>query len=73
MKGRVTSWKRDKDENPGGLANANPILNTQEYMFAFNDGDETVSNVNLIAEAMYMQCDPNRNQYVLLDLIIDHK
>jgi hypothetical protein len=28
---------------------------------------------NLIAEAMYAQCDPNRNQYVLLDSIIDHR
>jgi hypothetical protein len=29
--------------------------------------------VNLIAEAMYAQCDPDRNQYVLLDSIIDHR
>ncbi len=28
---------------------------------------------NLIAEAMYAQCDPDGNQYVLLDSIIDHK
>jgi hypothetical protein len=27
----------------------------------------------LIAEAMYAQCDPDGNQYVLLDSIIDHK
>jgi hypothetical protein len=48
--------------NPVGLANANPILNTREYTFT-----------NLIAEAMYAQCDPDRNQYVLLDSIIDHR
>ncbi len=73
MKGRVTSWKRDKDGNPIGLANANPILDTREYTFTFNDGDETVLNANLIAEATYAQCDPDRNQYVLLDYIIDHR
>jgi hypothetical protein len=73
MKGRVTSRKRDKDGNPVGLANANPILNTHEYTFTFNDGDETVLNGNLIAEAMYAQCNPDRNQYVLLDCIIDHR
>ncbi len=73
MKGRVTSRKRDKDGNPVGLANANPILDTHEYTFTFNDGDETVMSANLIAEAMYVQCDPDRNQYVLLDSIIDHK
>ncbi len=44
MKGRVTSRKRDKDGNPIGLANANPILDTREYTFTFNDGDETVLN-----------------------------
>jgi hypothetical protein len=30
-------------------------------------------SANLIAEAMYAQCDPNGNQYILLDSIIDHK
>jgi hypothetical protein len=72
-KGRVTSWKRDKDGNPIGLANTNTILNTREYTFTFNDGDETVINANLIAEAMYVQCHPDGNQYVLLDSIIDHR
>ncbi len=56
---------------PVGLANANPILDTREYTFTFIDGDETVLNANLIAEAMYAQCDPNGNQYVLLDSISD--
>ncbi len=73
MKGRVTSRKRDKDGNPVELANANPILDTREYTFTFDDGDETALNVNLIAEAMYVQCDPDGNQYVLLDSIIDHR
>jgi hypothetical protein len=73
MKGRVTSQKRDKDGNPVGLANANLILDTREYTFTFNDGDETVLNANLIAEAMYAQCDLDGNQYVLLDSIIDHR
>jgi hypothetical protein len=45
----------------------------REYTFTFNNGDETVISSNLIADAMYAQCDHNRNQYVLLDFIIDHK
>ncbi len=72
-KGRVVSRKRDKDSNPIGLANANPILDTREYTFTFNNGDETILNANLIAEVMYAQCDLDRNQYVLLDSIIDHR
>ncbi len=73
MKGRVTSQKRDKDGNPVGLANADPILNTHAYTFTFDDGDETMLNENLIAEAKYAQCNPDRNQYVLLHSIIDHR
>ncbi len=73
MKGHVTSQKRDKDGNPVRLANTNPILDTREYTFTFDDGDETVLNANLIAEATYAQCDPDRNQYVLLDSSIDHR
>jgi hypothetical protein len=72
-KGRITSQKRDKDGNPIGLVNASPILDTREYMFTFNNGDETVLNANLIAEVMYAQFGPDGNQYVLLDSIIDHR
>jgi hypothetical protein len=72
-KGHVTAQKRDKDGNPIGLADANPILDMREYTFTFNEGDETVMSTNLIAKAMYAQCDPDGNQYVLLDSIIDHK
>jgi hypothetical protein len=73
VKGHVTSRKRHKDSNPVGLANANPILDTREYTFTFDDGDETILNANLIAEAMCVLCDPDGNQYVLLDSIIDHR
>jgi hypothetical protein len=73
MNGRVTSRKRDKDGNPVGLANTNPILDMREYTFTLDDGDETVLSANLIAEAMYAQCNPDRNQYIFLDSIIDHR
>jgi hypothetical protein len=65
--------KEDADGNPIGLANAKPILDTHEYVTEIDDGDETELNVNLIAEAMYAQCDPNGNRYVLLDSIVDHR
>jgi hypothetical protein len=66
-KGRVKSRKRDADGNPIGRADANPILDTREYIVEFENGDEAELNANLIAEAMYAQCDPDGNQYVLLD------
>jgi hypothetical protein len=70
MKGHVTSQKRDKDGNPVGLANANPILDTHEYTVTFNNGDKTVLNANLIAEAMYVQCDPNGKKRVSWTLFL---
>ena len=35
MKGHVTFRKRDKDGNPVGLANTNPILKRHKYTFTF--------------------------------------
>ncbi len=73
VKGRITSQKKGDEGDPVGLANAIPILNTREYTFTFDDGGETILNANLIAEAMYVQCNPDGNQYPLLDSIIDHR
>jgi hypothetical protein len=68
----VSARKRDRDGNPVGLANSNPILDTGSYIINFNDGDQTELTANLIAESLFSKCDPNGNQYVLLDEIIDH-
>ncbi len=73
MRGCVTAQKRDADGNPKGRANFNPILDTREYTVTFDNGDVTDLTANLIAESMYAQCDPDGNQYVLLDSLIDHQ
>ncbi len=49
VKGLVKSHKRDADGNPIGWADANPILDTREYIVEFEDGDEAELNANLIA------------------------
>ena len=69
--GRVTKRARDSDRNPLGTAHENPILDTCQYIFEFNDGDEAEPTVNVIATNMYAQCDLEGNQYVLLDPLID--
>ena len=48
-------------------------MDTREYVVTFDDGDVTDMTANLIAESMYAQCDPDGNQYVLLDAIIDYR
>ncbi len=72
VKGRVTACKRDWDGNPIGHANDNPILDTTSYIVDFDDGDQTELTANKIAESLYLQCDPDGNQYVLLEEIVDH-
>ncbi len=69
----MTSQKRDVDGNLKGTANANPILDTREYTVTFDDGDITELTANFIAESMYAQCNPDGNEYVLLDSIIDYR
>jgi hypothetical protein len=73
VKGRVTACKRDRDGNPVGRANDNPILDTRLYIVKVDDGDQTELTANMIAESLYSQCDPDGNQYVLLEEIVDHQ
>ncbi len=73
VKGHVTARKRDRDGNPVGHANDNPILDNRSYIVDFDDGDQTELTANMIAESLYLQCDPNGNQYVLLEDILDHQ
>ena len=61
------------DGNPVGLANSNPLLDTRFYIVDFDDGDQTKLTANLIAGSFFSQCDPDGNQYVLLDEIVDHQ
>ena len=71
--GRVTKRARDPDGNAMGTAHANPILDTRQYIVQFNDGDEAELAANVIATNMYAQCDPDGNQYILLDSLIDFR
>jgi hypothetical protein len=72
VKGRMCARKCDRDGDPVGLANSNPILDTRSYIIDFDNGNQTELTANLIAESLFSQCDPDGNQYVLLDEIVDH-
>ena len=50
-----------------------PILYTRLYEVEFIDGRMAEFSANAIAEHMYAQCDPDGNQYLLLDAITDHQ
>ncbi len=72
VKGHVTARKRNRDGNPVGHANDNPILDTRSDIVNFDDGDQTKLTANMIAESLYLQCHTDGNQYVLLEEIVDH-
>jgi hypothetical protein len=73
VKDHMTAHKRDRDGNPVGRANDNPILDTRTYIVGFDDGNQTELTANMIAESLYLQCDPNSNQYVPLEKIVIHQ
>ena len=56
-----------------GKANQNPILDTRSYQVQFPGGEIAPYAANLIAENMITQCDPDGNQFLLLESITDHK
>jgi hypothetical protein len=56
-----------------GRSNPNPILDTRVYEVVFDDGDVTSLTANMIAQAMYAQCDSDGYQYMLLDQLVDHR
>ena len=70
---RVFHQKRDADGKVMGTAHHNPALDSLIYEVRFPDGRTEELAANVIAEAIYVQCDANRNQYVLLDAIMDYR
>jgi hypothetical protein len=72
-KGHISACKCDNAGILTGLADPNPILDTCSYIVDFADGDQAELSANLIAKSLYSRCDPDGNQYFLLEGIIDHR
>ncbi len=53
---------QDNADNPVGLVDANPILDTQSYIVDFSDGNQAKLTANLIANPFYSLSDPARTQ-----------
>ncbi len=71
MQGTMKACKRDLDGNPIGRWLDNPILDTRLYDVEFPDGEVTLLMANAIAQAMYVQCNVDGNEYLLLDSFVD--
>ena len=69
--GKVTKRLKDKDGNPIGTANNNPILDTRIYDIEFQDGHTEAISANIIAENLFSQIDEEGRRYAILDQIVD--
>ena len=69
------AWKRaqNADGELTGTKNDNPLLDTRVCEVEFPDGNVAEYSANVIAENMFAMCDPDGNQHLLMDTIIDHK
>ncbi|KAL7474777.1 hypothetical protein ACHAW6_000733 [Cyclotella cf. meneghiniana] len=67
----VLHQKHDLNGVPVGTAHKQPAMDTHVYEVRFQDGCTKELAVNTIAEAFYAQCEPDGNQYIMLDAIMD--
>ena len=51
---------QDNADNPVGLVDTNPILDTQSYILDFADGNQAKLTANLIADPFYSLSDSDR-------------
>ncbi len=68
--GTVISHKYNLEGNIICHAHDNPILDTLFYDVQFENGNVTALTANAIAKTMYAQCNPDSNEYILLDELI---
>jgi hypothetical protein len=73
LTGKVIARKKDRDGNPVGRSNANPILDSRVLEVQFNDGVVKEFAANVIAEHIYSQVDNEGRRHLILDEIIDHR
>ena len=65
--------KRDSDGNTIGSLHYNPFLDTHVYKVQFQYGSISNYAANIISENPYSQIDPDGNDFLLLNYILDHR
>ena len=69
----ILKCKKDSDDNPIGIANDNPILESSMYVVEWSIGRTEEIMANIIAENLFSQVDDEGNRYVLFDDMIYHQ
>ena len=70
-RGNVGAYSHDANGNVMGRAHTYPILDTRMYQVEFAGGNITELTTFFTAEWMYVQCDADRNEYLLLGVLVD--
>ncbi len=73
MHSTVRVCKRDLDGYQVGCQLDNPILDIQLYDIEFPNGEVTLLTSNKIAQAIYAQCNIDRNEYSLLRVLLTYR
>ena len=68
----IVACKRDTTGNMG-RAHAKPMLDTRLYQVEALGDRVTGLTTNVITGSMYTQCDAERDEYLLLHSLIDHR
>ncbi len=67
----VISCKHDAEGYIIGQAHDNPILDSSIYDVEFADEEVTTLMANAVTKALYAPCDPDGNEFFLLNELID--
>ena len=57
---------KDANVSPNGVANENPILDSQMYELEYNEGHNASLAANIIAENLFAQVDQAGNRFTIL-------
>ena len=70
--GHAVAQTHDANGNVMGRCHTNPIFGTMVNQVQFAGGEVTESTTNVIAESIHAQCDTDRNEYLLLDALVNY-
>ena len=70
---QVVYQKHDANGNPVGRSNESPIMDTCLHEVKHPGGETEELVANIITELIYAQCDVDGNNYLLLEMFINHK
>mmetsp|Transcript_10686 Transcript_10686/g.15073 ORF Transcript_10686/g.15073 Transcript_10686/m.15073 type:complete len:195 (+) Transcript_10686:622-1206(+) len=71
--GKVISRVLDSNGNPVGEYNKDPLLDSRIYEVMFPDGEVQQYSSNLIAKAIWSECDSGGRRHQLMDEKISHE